>query len=164
MWRKQIKKKITKQDLWNLFDYKDGVLYWKIKPCPHIEAGTVAGTISIYGYIQIRINRKIYKRSRLVFFMFHGYWPMEVDHINRDGLDDRIENLRRSDRSVNCKNRSIYGKVPHKFITWNKEREMYVLQVRRNSRTQRLGVHGNLKGILKLREQLLSEEEKKRLY
>lgn len=37
--------------------------------------------------------------------MFHGYYPDQIDHINRDKLYNRIENLRESDHRLNGNNR-----------------------------------------------------------
>lgn len=37
--------------------------------------------------------------------MFHGFIPLEIDHINKDVRDNRIENLRETTRSDNLKNR-----------------------------------------------------------
>lgn len=64
------------------------------------------------GYFLHIINRdkksyQIYEH-RLIFALHNGYLPKEIDHINRDPTDNRIENLRevsRSENNINRKNR-----------------------------------------------------------
>lgn len=47
-----------------------------------------------------------YGAHRVVWFLHHGAWPFpEIDHINRDPSDNRIENLRCATRSDNMRNR-----------------------------------------------------------
>lgn len=41
---------------------------------------------------------------RLIFLMHHGYLPEEIDHINHDITDNRIENLRAATRAQNNHN------------------------------------------------------------
>lgn len=46
------------------------------------------------------------KAHRLAWAIFYGAWPSaEVDHINRDPGDNRIENLREASKSENAQNR-----------------------------------------------------------
>lgn len=87
------------------FDYyEDGSLQWAKG---HVQ-GKVAGCYS-NGRCVIRFCGVMIQRSHLVFAWHNGRWPKEqaqIDHINRDALDDRIENLREVSSSANCRNRS----------------------------------------------------------
>lgn len=70
------------------------------------RAGDVAGaTVSgKNGYHQIMINKKKYMTHRVVYFILHGTWPENVDHINGNRQDNRAENLRGVTKRVNLCN------------------------------------------------------------
>ncbi|WP_213082206.1 HNH endonuclease signature motif containing protein [Escherichia coli] len=72
-------------------------------------AGKRAGGISAQGYVEIQIKGSRYKAHRLAWCLVHGDIPtdMQVDHINHDRTDNRIENLRLVDNQGNQKNSSI---------------------------------------------------------
>ena len=56
-------------------------------------------------YIIVRVDMHLIKGHRLAWFMTHGSWPEnEVDHVNGDKTDNRIENLRKATRSENMRN------------------------------------------------------------
>ena len=98
--------KITSKILQDNFRYESGVLFWK-KRRSGVKVNTPAGCIG-KGYCNIMLNRKRLRRSRIVFRMFKGFWPNEIDHINRIKDDDRIENLRDVSHLVNMQNRGPY--------------------------------------------------------
>lgn len=98
---------LTRDLVDSLFEYRNGVLYWKVNRGPVKTAGRVAGGRSVRGYQHIRIGKQIHKRHRLVFLLHHGYLPQCVDHINGDVNDDRIENLRASTLSQNMHNQGV---------------------------------------------------------
>ena len=90
--------------LHELFEYKEGHLYWKV-PGRSRRMGKPVGSISADGYVRVKINYKHYRVHRLVWAM-HGKEPVElIDHINGNKLDNRIENLRAATQSQNCMNR-----------------------------------------------------------
>ena len=63
------------------------------------------GSFDKDGYKIIKIKGKQYKAHRLVYAYFNGEFPKEeIDHINRNRSDNRIENLREVDRLANVKN------------------------------------------------------------
>lgn len=60
-------------------------------------------------YVIIGLNNKLYKAHRLAWLYMYGNMPEEdIDHINLDTKDNRIENLRLSVDKLNHKNRSKY--------------------------------------------------------
>jgi hypothetical protein len=68
-------------------------------------AGDLAGTLNRNGHWVIAINGIKYFRSRLIFKIHCGYDPQgDIDHINQDMQDDRIENLRDVTDSINLRN------------------------------------------------------------
>jgi hypothetical protein len=85
---------ITQNQVKELFDYRDGELYWKVKPNRKIKIGNAVGTLNLDGYLRTKINGKPYLVHRLIFLWHHGYLPTKVDHENTNRLDSRVENLR----------------------------------------------------------------------
>lgn len=57
------------------------------------------------GYLTGSIYGKKYLASRIIWFMVYGFWPNEVDHIDRDRTNNSLSNLRNADRRVNLLNR-----------------------------------------------------------
>lgn len=83
----------------DLFRYMEGRLYFmayrRDKP-----AGAMGRE-----YWCITINRRRYFAHRLVWAYFNGAWPEhEIDHIDGDKLNNRIENLRDVPRRTNKQN------------------------------------------------------------
>lgn len=100
-----------------VFQYVDGVLYWRIRPSQSRRAGDVAGNVRTDGYRAIQYKRKLYKEHRLVFLMHHGYTPIEIDHIDRDKGNNRIENLRDATRALNTHNSVKRTKSGYRGVT-----------------------------------------------
>lgn len=70
------------------------------------KAGAIAGTLDSHGYVQIKIDKRLYLAHRLAWLYVNNEWPFDVvDHINGIPVDNRIKNLRAVSKQVNCQNR-----------------------------------------------------------
>lgn len=83
------------------FEYQDGELFWKVPTCSNMKVGQPAGSNDSKGYKQISFKGKVYRLHRIIFLMHHGYMPDFVDHIDGNKKNNRIENLRPTDKSKN---------------------------------------------------------------
>lgn len=111
---------LTADRVRKLFDYDPqfGILIWRERPRSDfktnrsfntfntLRAGKLAGNIDcLDGYRKIGIDGRLYRAHRLVWLHVYGAWPTgEIDHINQDKADNRVENLRAVDRQTNARN------------------------------------------------------------
>jgi hypothetical protein len=66
--------------------------------------GSEAGYNS-HGYIVVKLKGQKMRAHNLIWFIVTGEWPdEELDHRDRDGLNNRWENLRPATRLINCLN------------------------------------------------------------
>jgi hypothetical protein len=122
----------------NLFDYQNGQLIWKNPHRPsRAKVGKQAGTISnTTGYRQVSVKSKTYMEHRIVFLWHHGFLPVNVDHINGNRLDNRINNLRAA-----TVNQNRYNALPKRNntsgvrgVSWSKSSKKWCAAVRANNR------------------------------
>lgn len=86
-----------------VYEYRDGHLYYKVNRRPRM-AGDRVGSNDGTGYIKTEIYQQSMMVHRIIFAMHHGFFPQEVDHINRIRNDNRLENLRACNRRENTHN------------------------------------------------------------
>lgn len=103
-------KELTYDKAHRLFRYdpETGRLFWKVSLNRRIRPGDEAGAMQRIGrtqYCYVGVSGKLYLAHRIVWLMRYGEWPEnEIDHIDGDGLNNRIENLRDVTKSVNMRN------------------------------------------------------------
>lgn len=77
------------------YDPETGVFTWRVANNGRIKIGQRAGSPNKEGYIQIKIDRRLYGAHRLAWFYVHGAWPKEeIDHRRGIRGDNRIGELR----------------------------------------------------------------------
>ena len=84
---------VTQKEVKELFDYNNGVLYWK-NPWFKTRKDKPAGTRLNTGYRSICINYNKYLEHRLIYLYHHGVLPKYIDHVDGDPSNNLIENLR----------------------------------------------------------------------
>ena len=98
---------LTQEQLKELFDYDaaTGHLIWKVDRGTNKMKGKIAGYVNVQGYRDVSVNRVIYREHRIIWMWHFGKMPLlEIDHINSNKSDNRIENLRKANRSENGQN------------------------------------------------------------
>lgn len=129
---------ITQAELKNLFDYVDGQLIAKTKNNKR-KAGDALRSITGKGYLSGRVNGRAYRVHRLVFLYFYGYMPPQVDHIDGDRLNNRVQNLREATSAQNNQNRKPTGSSGIKGVVWHKQSKKWVASICVNRRSVHLG-------------------------
>lgn len=128
----------TQELVQSLFDYKDGVLYWRRATSNrnHKMVGKMAGWVGDQGYAKININGKAYSAHRLIFMFHHGYMPNQVDHVDGDRGNNRIENLRAATHEQNAQNAKLRCNNTSgiKGVSFNARRKKWIVQLRCNRR------------------------------
>lgn len=101
-----MKTELTHEHLTTLLHYDPATglftqrLRWWNKP-----VGAIPGGKTPQGYWAIGISGKQYLAHRLAWFYVHKRWPeQDIDHINRNRMDNRLCNLREASRSANLHN------------------------------------------------------------
>lgn len=86
------------------YDPITGIFKWRVDR-GGCKAGDVAGTKGTSDYVNIYIEGRGYRAHILAWGLMTGEWPdYEIDHANRDKLDNRWLNLREATRSENNAN------------------------------------------------------------
>lgn len=136
----------TCERLHELFEYKEGNLYWKRQRNHRARAGDVAGSRALHGYIHVCIDRKVYLAHRLIWLMAHGELPESIDHINGDRADNRLENLRSCTQAENNKNQKLAktNKSGFKNVSWYAPYSKWRVTVRANGKQKNCGYYEDI--------------------
>ena len=136
------------------YDNLTGLFTWKISPCGNTKKGTIAGCDNGKGYIRIRIDRGRFRAHRLAWMYINGHEPDgQIDHINGDRSDNRIENLRVVNQLENSKNRRINSNNTSGFtgVTFDKRSGKWAAQIELKGKGYTIGRFLNKSDAVKAR-------------
>tara|TARA_R110002167_G_scaffold104166_1_gene268675 strand:- start:1490 stop:1984 length:495 start_codon:yes stop_codon:yes gene_type:complete len=89
---------------------RDTGLFTYLKSAGCRKSGDIVGWSDASNGVKYKItkiNKVKVRLHRLAFFYVTGRWPIQIDHINGDGSDNRWENLREVSGNENNKNTKI---------------------------------------------------------
>ena len=69
--------------------------------------GSKLGFITNKGYLYTRLNKETYPIHHLVWLWHKGYLPKQLDHIDKNKLNNRICNLREASNTLNQLNKGV---------------------------------------------------------
>lgn len=132
-----------------LFEYDGLNLVRKVK-AGRFLAGTIAGTQRISRedavvHLVVGINYRRHYVHRIIWEMHHGPIPegMQIDHIDGDGLNNRLGNLRLVDHQGNKKNqrKSRACKTGLMGVGWHKASGKWRATIQHDGKQIHLGLH-----------------------
>ena len=126
-------KTITQIELQSIINYNEntGLFIWSVDRSKGTKAGALAGTL-VKGYILISIKKKKYSAHRLAWLYMYGEFPKDqLDHINHDRADNRIDNLREVSNHDNRKNMGLDSRNTSGTtgVFWRKDRNRWSARI-----------------------------------
>ena len=132
---------MTQQEAIEMFEYRDGVLYWKKHNQAKKYLGKSVGSINKLGYYNTRHKNVNYNVHRIVFLMHHGYLPEVIDHIDGNPSNNKIENLRAATHGLNKCNQVLYKSNTSgvKGVFWDENNKNWKAQINFGGKRRYLG-------------------------
>jgi hypothetical protein len=131
------------EKLISLLDYNmdTGIFTWKVnRGSKHI--GDTAGGLTSEGYSRLMVDGIEYRAHRLAWFYCFKEWPeLEIDHIDGNRSNNRLDNLREATRTENSYNTGIKSTniTGIKGITFYKRTGKYQAKIRIKGKVTHLG-------------------------
>lgn len=133
---------LTQQFLHELFEYRDGLLFWKVNRRGNKVKGKQASRLKkSNGYHQVTINKKKHYAHRIIFFMAYGCLPEQVDHIDGDRSNNVLSNLREANNAQNNRNTGLRSTntTGFKGVSYNKFNRNFNAKITVNYKSIHLG-------------------------
>jgi HNH endonuclease/AP2 domain len=123
-----------------------GEFRWLVANSHRVKIGDVAGSLKFtgYRYICLTFNSKqyLFRAHRLAWLYVYGSWPSNnLDHIDRNRLNNCISNLREATYSENNKNQTKQANRSSRYVGvwWNKPNQKWNAGIGANGKYAYLG-------------------------
>jgi hypothetical protein len=105
------KYELNREYIVQILEYKPqtGEFFWLVPKAMRVNIGDLAGNYRRQsGYVTISIDNVDYKAHHLVWLYHYGVFPvLEIDHIDGNRANNRVDNLREVTSSTNAMNRKM---------------------------------------------------------
>jgi hypothetical protein len=135
---------LTKELADSLFEYREGMLFWKEDRGYCKIKGKKVGSVTKAGYFESKLNGKCFKVHRAIFVMHHGYIPEQVDHIDGNRQNNSIENLRPATPFQNKCNQAIYKSNTSGVKGVYRKNNKWATQINYNGKRKNLGTFNTI--------------------
>ena len=125
------------------YDANTGLLYWTVFIYRIKKPGDLAGHHNAAGYITVRFDRVNYLAHRIAWYLHTGTDPgvLQVEHVDTDRTNNKIENLRLATALQNSWNKSKRAGTSsqYKGVAFYARHGKWLSQIRANGKTTHLG-------------------------
>jgi hypothetical protein len=126
------------------YEPETGLFLWrKVLARSNKKPGDVAGSFHKKdGYVTLTVGRAQVRAHRAAWLFVHGRWPeRQLDHINGNGRDNRIVNLRLATHTENQHNVGVRrdNKTGHKGVRYYSQTGKWIAGIRVNGAHRHLG-------------------------
>jgi len=148
---------LTQEQLKELvsYDKSTGDMLWIVQKSKRIKIGTKVGTIMNKGYYRVKIDGIPYLVHRLAWLYTFGVFPeYDIDHINGNRLDNRINNLREVTSQGNAQNRKLGSNNTSGVVgvRWSKFHSKWYAVINVNKKQKHLGYFENKEDAVSARK------------
>jgi HNH endonuclease len=148
-------------------DFETGRLYWKERDAKWFKkesdrktwntqySGEEAFSVLTRGYFVGGLFYKLYRAHRIIYKMYYGVDPVQVDHINGVRSDNRILNLRSVTNQENSRNQKLRSTNISTFqgVCFHKPTKKWRSYINLNGKQIHLGLFENIEEASLVRKQ-----------
>lgn len=138
----------------NFFYTQDtGDLRWRVARS-RSAAGSIAGSVDHEGYVIVGFQGKRYRAHRIILAMVTGEFPDQVDHIDGNRSNNRLENLRAVSNQQNARNQKIRknNRSGVMGVCWHKGVSKWVSHIRVDGKAKYLGSFDSIQEAANVRK------------
>ena len=140
--------KIIREEL--RYEADTGLLWWTTSKGDR-QLTKPVGSLMDSGYLQVKIAGTYFPAHRICWFLYHGKWPIRIRHIDRNSVNNKIENL----HNVSVRN----DFVSKNLNIYQRENGNYSVRLRHNGIRSNLGTYASLNEAKTARDAKLKEWE-----
>ena len=155
---------ITQEEVKRLFRYDEvtGQLFWKVDYYKGRVGGEVGNSFTAgrNTYRTVFYKGTRYLSHRIIWLFVYGEFPEHViDHIDGNGLNNRLSNLRSVTQQENLKNkrRRIDNTSGEHCVTWNTNRNKWQIYIQVNRKPKYIGIFKTLPMAVIARDKALQK-------